>query len=154
MGRTGPRGKFDGPLGGPSPGMGMPIPGSEEKPKLKIPEYLTRRNEDQSGESAKIKNVDEVVLKEYREPVVAAGKMAKPCLKEQSSGLCPGGPLDGAGVKVPCAGEGKRENPARMRRGRSDLEDPFSDMLCPAQVLRGMAWSMILGPRGGLHPKR
>ena len=153
MERAGAKGKFDGPLGGPPPGVGRPIPGSEEKPKLKIPEYLTRRSEDQPGQlSAKRK--DREAVAECREPVVLAGDMAEPCLKGRPAGMRPEGSLEGAAVKAPCGMEGKKGNPARKRRERSGQEDPFSDLLCPGQVVKGMAWAQILGPRGGLHPKR
>jgi hypothetical protein len=73
-----------------------PIPGSEEKPKLKIPEYLTWRSEEQPGElSAKRKDRGAEPVEECREPIVLAGDMAEPCLKGRPTGLCPEGSLEG-----------------------------------------------------------
>ncbi|MDD4238113.1 MAG: hypothetical protein PHT62_06110 [Desulfotomaculaceae bacterium] len=155
MERAGDKDKFEGPLGSPPPNMGRPIPGSEEQPKLKIPEYLTRRSEqqpsyEQPGElSAQRKDWEAVG--EYRDPAILAGDMTEPCLKGKPAGLCPEGSLKGAAVEAECGMTGKKESPARERRGQEDL---FSDMLCPGQVVKGMAWAQILGPRGGLHSKR
>jgi len=160
MERAGGKGRFDGPLGGPPPGMGRPVPESEEKPKLKIPEYLTRRSEEPPGYeqpdelSVMRRDWEEEPLAEYSEPVVLAEEMAAPPVKGQPSGLCPEGPVAGAEVKAPCGMEGEKGGPARKRCERSDQEGPFSDMVCPGQVVKGMVWSQILGPRGGLRPKK
>jgi tRNA(Ser,Leu) C12 N-acetylase TAN1 len=131
--------------------MGRPIPGNEEKPKLKIPEYLTRRSEEQSSESIQMKDMEEEPVEEYRKPVILKGETVESCLKEQPASLFHEVSLEGAAVKVTCNMEGKK---VRKRHKQCDPEDTFSDMLSPSQVVRGMAWSMILGPRGGLHPKR
>ena len=147
MERAGAKGKFDGPLGGPQTGMGRPIPDSEEKPKLKIPEYLTRRSEEQPGElSAKRKDRVTEPVEECRD--------AEPSMKGRPPILRSEGSLEDAVVKAPCRMEGKKGNPAQKRRESCDQEDPFGDLLCPGQVVKGMAWAQILGPRGGLHPKR
>lgn len=155
--RIGANGKFEGPLGGlPPTGMGRPMPGSEERPRLNIPEYLTRRSEEKPAEElpAGRNGCEAEPLDKYSEPVVLAGEMSEPYLKGQPHGVCPEGPLAVTEAKAPCGMEGKKEGPARKRRERSYQEDPFSDMLCPDQVVKGMAWSIILGPRGGLRAKR
>lgn len=160
MERAGDKGRFDGPLGGPPAGMRRPGPESEEKPKLKIPEYLTRRSEEPPGYeqpdelSVMRRDREEEPLAEYSEPAVLTREMAEPPVKGQPSGLYPEGPAARAETKASYGMEGHKESPARKRRQRSDREDPFSDMLGPGQVVKGMVWSQILGPRGGLRSKR
>lgn len=135
------------------------MPESEDKPKLKIPEYLTRRSEEQPGYeqpgelSAKIEDREAEPVKEYHEPVVLAGDMTEPSFRAQPAWLCPEASV-GAAVKAPCGMDGEKGSPARKRRAQSGQENPFSDMLSPGQVVKGMAWSQILGPRGGLRHRR
>lgn len=150
MERAGSRGKYEGPAGGFPPDMGRPLPENEEKPQLKIPEYLTRQGEEQPdydhpGEKKGWKTGQE---EENRETVVLAGKTAEPCFSSDNS-------LGYTAGNAPCSVEEiSREHPARKQYERSKHQDLFRDMLNPDQVLKGMAWSQILGPRGGLRPRR
>lgn len=156
--RTGNNGKFEGPLGSPPTGMGRPVPGSEEKPKLQIPEYLTRRGEEQPGYEKpgelpiNRKGRAEPAVS-YGEPVVTAG-WNDPALQGQHARLCPEFPSEVAAVKISRGKAGEKERLHQKRRKQVCKGKPFSDLLDPDQVLMGMAWSQILGPRGGLRPKR
>lgn len=151
--RAGANGKFEGPLGSPPAEIERPVPGSEEKPRLQIPEYLTRRSEEQPGELHDRKYGRTEPIEEYSETVVLTGEPAQPGMNGRHGRLRPDVPLEVAAVKTTGDIKGRKKIGQKRSEGLKQ-EDMFSDLLSPDQVVKGMAWAQILGHRGGLRPKR
>lgn len=53
-----------------------------------------------------------------------------------------------------CPGEDQAGTAARRRQKRHGDADMFDDLICPGEMIRGVVWSEILGPRGGLRAKK
>lgn len=155
--RSRAQGKFDGPWGGPPSGQkDLPrnrAPKGEEneyRPKLNIPEYLTRRSSDPVAGDAVSKG--EGKLRPTVEDGTAAivktdwGKTSEKRLSEDH--------LGDTAVLSQCSREDQQEAAHRERNRHRGEVDQFDDMICPGEVIKGVVWSQILGPRGGLHAKR
>jgi|GEM_PF-1298362 len=147
--RYGNGGKFEGPWGGPFPGGERPwkrAPNDEKnesRPKLNIPEYLTRRSgEPAAGEIAPGGEKPQPAVLEDVTVVIkpAAVEKKEPLpLEEHLAGkaVLPGCPRDEQGGAAP------REHRRRAGAG------PLDGLVCPGEMIKGVVWSEILGPRGG-----
>ncbi len=168
-----PNGTSDEPLGGPSPGHEeLPFKSapqgeeSEYRPKLNIPEYLTRRSDEPgAGDVASARGEEPPVAEGV---VIAVEKPAtvdkqKMRLKEyQDYTMNIERPVDvyreGARKELmayaDCAGEAsdvvRREDARKGPAGPG----PLDGMICPGELIKGILWSEILGSRGGLQVKR
>lgn len=149
--RAGSNGKFEGPLGSPPTGMDGPGPGSEGKPKLQIPEYLTRQSEQPVELTTGRKDRAEPAM-DYVEPVVLAGDLNEPRFKRKPERPDFEDSLVVVGGTALGAIQEKKRSTVQKRDSLIQQEDLFSDMLHPEQVVKGIAWSQILGPRGGRKP--
>lgn len=153
--RSRAQGKFDGPWGGPPSGQkDLPqkrAPKGEEsefKPKLNIPEYLTRRNGDPAAGDAVSKKQEEP-WSDVEAGAAVIGKIDRG--KKPEERLMEVGDT---AVLSQCSREDQKEAAHRERNRRCGEVDLFDDMFCPGEVIKGVVWSQILGPRGGLHAKR
>lgn len=155
--RSRTQGGFDGSWGGPSSGQGeLPRKSSpkveerEYKPKLNIPEYLTRR----SGDPAAGSKVSKEPEKPRSDVEGGAAMAEKPGKKEKPGKRRREDHLEDTAVLSQCSKEDQKEAAHRERnrhRGEVDLPE---DMICPGEVMKGIIWSQILGPRGGLRANR
>lgn len=155
--RSRAQGKLDGPWGGPSSGQGdLPwkrAPKGEEReyrPQLNIPEYLTRRGGDTTaGDTAsKEKEKPRPAIEDGTAVIEKTDRGKKPekCLREDL--------LGDTAVLSQCSREDQKEAAPRERNRHRGEADLFDDMICPGEVMKGIIWSQILGPRGGLRAKR
>ncbi|MCL6634754.1 MAG: hypothetical protein K6T29_03165 [Peptococcaceae bacterium] len=144
-------GGLDGPWGGPLPGRdGFPRrrdPAGEQgasRPKLNIPEYLTRRSgSPAAGETAPEPAVEGAVK-------VAAKHTAA---KEAGRGF--GGECRAEPAVLPGCPRGELgEDTPRQHAGRHRKAGLFNGEVGPGCLLEGVVWSEILGPRGGLRARR
>lgn len=155
--RSRAQGKFDGSWGSQSPGQkDLPwkrSPKGEERdfrPKLNLPEYLTRRSDGTATGDADSKEEGKP------RPAVEDGatgvgkqdwkKKPEKTLREERSG--------DTAVLPRCSLEDQKEAAPRERHGWQGDSDLFDDVICPGEVIKGIVWSQILGPRGGHRAKR
>lgn len=158
MERSRAQGGFDGPWGGPPSGGKEDLPWKrapkgeerEHRPKLNIPEYLTRRSGDPAaGDAASKEKVKPRPAVEESVTVIEktdAGKKPEKRLRE--------GPLEDTAALPGCLREDQGELAPRERHRRRGDESLPGDIICPEEVIKGIVWSQILGPRGGLRAKR
>jgi len=154
-GRGGPEGTGGYPYPCPTP-EDLPAgnePGAEpEQPhrKLNIPEYLTRRSDDVAA-------VTPVPPREKPAAGVEGGldAAAQPGRDVQPLQPAPREYSSSEPAAVP--GSTRAAGAAHVRREprrRCDQAETANDLICPGEYLKGMAWSQILGPRGGLRTRK
>ena len=118
--------------------------------KLNIPEYLTRRSDD-------VTTVTPVPPQEKSTPVVEGGlhTASQPARDIQPLQPATRECTSRAPVALP---ESTREegdtHVCREPRRRRDQAGAADELICPGEYMKGVAWSQILGPRGGLRAQK
>jgi len=129
------------------PGSSGPIPDNSKKNKLNIPEYLTKREEETGYQTpGGLGNANA-----YWEAEQLAAAYGQELYTEST-------PLDYQMQQSPEQVADSVEVPAREATCKQKKsvggEDLFDDLITSKQIIKGMIWSQILGPRGGLHRRR
>ncbi len=152
MERTGPAGRYEGPVGTADTDPVEPpaehLPGERERRKLNLPDYITGRGSGPAasgGEGAILSDPANATMEERR----------------SLEGEGPGRKAGEASFELPDRRYLPENLPvqplAAVSRGsrRQRVEEYFIDFSAgPEQVLKGIVWAEILGLRGGSRMKR
>lgn len=125
--------------------------GREDRPQLNIPEYLKRRSPAPGAEAGAAGEGPKRRLPAGNCPPDAektVGETRPPTTRVREE--LPTAAIDPAG----CPREAQGDPALRLRRRRRTQGGLLDDMICPEEVIKGLVWSQILGPRGGLQAKR
>mgnify|MGYP006902024798 CR=1 FL=1 len=148
MERTGPAGRYEEPVGTvDSDPLEQPpehLPGERGRRKLNLPDYITGRRSEPvtSGGEGVIFSGPAKATVEERRPPAGEGPGRKSGEVPESRHLTENLHLQPLAV-------------TSRKSYRQRAEEYFSDFSAgPEQVLKGLVWAEILGPRGGRQMKR
>ena len=148
MGRTGPAGRYEDPVGTADPDpLELPpehVPGERGRRRLNLPDYITGRSSEpvaSGGEGVILTEPVKASVREQR-PLEGEGQGRKS--GEMPESRCLTGDLPPQSLAV---------NTRKSRRQRA-AEHIIGFSAGPEQVLMGIVWAEILGPRVGRQLKR